>query len=302
MNKINLELMMMQALASLINKHAQAIGVQETAIPTLHFSKRIEPSGPLYGVQKLAFCIVVQGNKKISIEDEIVDYGPGDYFISTVNVPVTGFVEEATPEKPFLALVIELSPKQILKVMQESNLAQVAKSGDAMRGMYVDQLTQPLADAVTRLVQLLETPVDIPMIAPMIIKEIVYRTLQEPQGHGLAAIALEGSSTNKVSAAIKYLMDHYTESFKIDELAQVVNMSSSTFHRCFKEVTAMSPLQFQKQLRLQKARELLLDSNQITEVAYQVGYESSSQFSREYSRMFGVSPREDVKQFRAGLM
>lgn len=240
--------------------------------------------------------------KKISVADEVVHYGPGDYFISTVNVPITGFIEEATPEKPFLALVIELAPKQILKVMQESNLSQVAKSGDATRGMYVDQLTQPLEDAVTRLVRLLETPVDIPMLAPMIIREIVYRTLQEPQGHVLAAIALEGSSTNKVSAAIKYIMDHYTESFRIDELAQVVNMSSSSFHRYFKEVTAMSPLQFQKQLRLQKARELLFDSEQITEVAFQVGYESSSQFSREYSRMFGVSPREDIKQLRADLV
>ena len=294
--------MVMQTLADLIDKHSKTLGVQETAIPKLHFSKRIEPAGPLYGIQKLAFCMVVQGEKKISVADEVVLYGPGSYFISTVNVPITGFIEEATPEKPFLALVVELTPKQILKVMQESNVSQVVKSGDAVRSMFVDKLTEPLEDAITRLVKLLETPADIEMMAPMIMREIVYRVLQEPQGHVLAAVALEGSSTNKVSAAIKYMMDHYTESFKIDELAQVVNMSSSTFHRYFKEVTAMSPLQFQKQLRLQKARELLLDSEQITEVAYQVGYESSSQFSREYSRMFGLSPREDVKQFRAGLV
>ena len=294
--------MIMQELASLIDKHAIGFGVQPTAIPTLHFSKRVEPAGPLYGIQKLAFCIVAGGHKKISVADEVIHYGPGDYFISTVNIPITGFIEAATPDAPFLALMIALTPKQILTVMQESNLSQTTKNIDVTRSMYVDQLTGPLEDAATRLVRLLETPVDIPIMAPMIIKEIIYRVLQGKQGHVLAAIALEGSSTNKVSAAIKHMMAHYRSPIKVDELAQVVNMSASSFHRHFKEVTAMSPLQFQKQLRLQKARELLLDSSQITEVAYQVGYESSSQFSREYSRMFGLSPREDVKQFKAGLM
>jgi len=290
---------MMEELAGLIDKHAKGLGVQETAISKLYFSKRIEPEGPLYGIQKLAFCIVVQGNKKIKVADTVVHYGPGDYFISTLHLPIAGFIEEATEDKPFLGMVVELTPKQILKVMQESNLKQLTKSNEAPRSMYVNQLVKPLEDAATRLVRLLETPADISMMAPMILQEIIYRVLQEEQGHVLAAVALEGSSTNKVSAAIKYIMDHYKSPIKIDELAQVVNMSTPTFYRYFKEVTAMSPLQFQKQLRLQKARELLLDAAQITEVAYQVGYESSSQFSREYSRMFGLSPREDMKQFRS---
>lgn len=291
----------MQALASLIDRHGKEPGVHQTAIPILHFSKRMAPAGPLYHVQKLAFCMVVQGHKKIRIADEVVHYGPGSYLISTINVPITGFVEEATPEKPFLALVIALSLEQILKVIRAANLSQMAKSDDATRGLYVDQLTQPLEDAIVRLVRLLEVPADIEMMTPLLLQEIIYRLLQGEQGHVLAAVALAGSSANKVNAAINYLMDHYTQSFKIDELAQVVNMSSSTFHRYFKEVTTMSPLQFQKRLRLQKARELLFGAVGITEVAYQVGYESSSQFSREYSRMFGVSPREDVKQFKAGL-
>ena len=292
----------MKELAQLIDKHATELGVQDSVIPRLRFSKRIHPEGPLYGVQRLAFCIVVQGRKKVNVADETVYYGPGDYFISTVNVPTTGFIEEATPDAPFLGMMLELTPQEILKVMQESHLPRQDKGGDVARGMYVDRLTGVLEDVATRLVRLLETPEDIDMMRPMIVREIIYRVLQEDQGHVLAAVAREGSSANKVSAAIKYMMEHFTESVKVDDLAQVVNMSSSTFHRYFKEVTAMSPLQFQKQLRLQKARELLFDSEQVTEVAYQVGYESSSQFSREYSRMFGASPREDVKQFRAGFV
>ena len=287
----------MTELARLIDKHTKEIGPHYTDIPSLGFSKRIETVGPIYSVQKLVFCIVVQGHKKICIADEEVHYGPGDYFISTVNVPTRGYIEEASPEKPFLGLVLELATNQILNVLQESNLSFKSKENDVHRGLYVDQLTPALEDAAIRLVRLLETPADINMMSPIIQKEIIYRLLQEPQGQALAAVASIGSSNNKVGEAIKYIMEHYTESFKVDELARVMNMSSSTFHRYFKEVTAMSPLQFQKQLRLQKARELLLNSGGVTEVAYEIGYESSSQFSREYSRMFGFSPREDMKRF-----
>lgn len=287
----------MTELARLIDKHAEGFGPNSTDIPLLSFSKRIEPAGPLYGVQKLAFCITLQGLNIIQIADKVMPHGPGEYFISTFDFPVTGFVENATPEKPFLVFILELKPQEVLKVIQESDIPLKIKNNEAVRGVYVNQLTPELEDASTRLARLLDSPQDINMMAPMITKEIIYRLLQEPQGYILAAMASEGSSNNKVSAAISYIMDHYTESFKVDELAQVMNMSSSTFHRYFKEVTAMSPLQFQKQLRLQKARELLRESNGVTEVAYQIGYESSSQFSREYSRMFGASPREDMRRF-----
>jgi len=287
----------MTELAWLIDKHAKGLGPSSTDIPLLSFSKRIEPAGPLYGVQKLAFCVTLQGLNVIQIADKEMPHGPGEYFISTFDFPVTGFAKNATPEKPFLVFLLELTPQQVLKVIQESDIPLKIKNNEAVRGVYVNQLTPALEDAATRLARLLESPEDIGIMAPMITREIIYRLLQEPKGHILASIALEGSSNNKVSAAINYIMDHYTEPFKVNDLAQLTNMSSSTFHRYFKEVTAMSPLQFQKQLRLQKARELLRDSSGVTEVAYQIGYESSSQFSREYSRMFGASPREDMKRF-----
>ena len=288
----------MTELARLIDKHAKEIGPHQTDIPLLRFSKRIEPAGPLYGLQRLAFCITLQGLNKVQITDAVMPHGPGEYFISTIKFPVTGFIEDATPEKPFLAFILELTPKQILKVAQESNISLKIKGNEAVRGVYINQLTPILEEVSTRLARLLETPQDIEMMAPMITKEIIYRLLQEPQGHILLAMASEGSSNNKVSEAIDYIMNHYTESLKVDTLAKMMNMSSSTFHRTFKEITAMSPLQFQKQLRLQRARELLLESTGVTEAAYQVGYESSSQFSREYSRMFGMPPREDARRFK----
>ncbi|MDR2833599.1 MAG: AraC family transcriptional regulator [Streptococcaceae bacterium] len=292
----------MEEIINLLNTHAKGIGRFESEIPNLHISKRETTGGPFHSVSSIAFCMVVQGHKKLTIGNETVEYGPGQYFISSVNVPVVGFVHEASKEEPFLALVVELTNKQILKVMQEFSIHHEVKANQSDLGLFVSPLPFSLESAVTRLVRLLETPDDIAFMAPMIIKEIIYRVLQEPQGYKLSQIALKDTFTNKISVAIHYIMENYAESFSIEELAQVSNMSASTFHRHFKEVTAMSPIQFQKQIRLQNARTLLLNSFGATQAAFEVGYESSSQFSREYSRMFGKSPREDMKQARLAVL
>src|SRR5690606_12315566 len=156
-----------------------------------------------------------------------------------------------------------------------------------------------LLDAVIRLVRLLNNPKDIPVLAPLITKEIIYRVLQGEHGATLGQIAIEGSSANLISDVIEHIMINYEKSFKIEELAEIANMSVSTLHRHFKEVTAMSPIQFQKRLRLQGARHLLLsESIDATEAAFRVGYESPSQFSREYSRMFGLPPKEDINRLK----
>ncbi|WP_299092297.1 AraC family transcriptional regulator [uncultured Metabacillus sp.] len=285
-------------LSQIIESHTGKDGTQMTSIPSLFFSRYSNETGPNYGVHKPSLCIVVQGMKEVLLSQERFRYGPADYLVASVNLPITGQVTEASSEVPYLALKLEFTPSEILEVLREFQMA-VDKKENAKRGMYVSKIEQPLLDAVTRLVRLLDTPKDIKVLAPLIRKEIIYRVLQGEHGGMLKQIAIEGSSTHQISDVIKHIMNNYEKSFKIEELAELANLSVSSLHRHFKEVTAMSPIQFQKQLRLQEARSLLLsESSDAADVAFRVGYESPSQFSREYSRMFGLPPKEDIKRMR----
>jgi AraC-like DNA-binding protein len=236
--------------------------------------------------------------KEVLLSQERFRYGPADYLVASVNLPISGQVTEASSEIPYLALKIEFTPSEILEVLREFEMG-VGKKENAKRGLYVSKIELSLLDAVTRLARLLDNPKDIPVLAPLIRKEIIYRVLQGEHGGMLKQIAIEGSFTNQISDVIEHILNNYEKSFKIEELADIANMSVSSLHRHFKEVTAMSPIQFQKQLRLQEARNLLLSvSADAADVAFRVGYESPSQFSREYSRMFGLPPKEDVKRLR----
>ncbi|WP_406866437.1 AraC family transcriptional regulator N-terminal domain-containing protein [Priestia megaterium] len=285
-------------LTQLIDLHSELDGTYPTRIPFLSFSRYSEVTGPTYGVYNPSLCIVVQGKKEVLLAQERFRYGPGDSLVASVDLPVTGQVIEASSEVPYLAFKLEFAPNQILEVLSETEIRSVLK-GNAKRGMYVSQLDSPVLDAVTRLVRLLDSPKDIPVLAPLFTKEILYRTLQGPHGDMLTQMAIEGSYTYRVKDVIQYIMNNYDKSFRIEELAEIANMSVSSLHRNFKEVTAMSPIQFQKQIRLQEARHLLLtESTDAADVAFRVGYESPSQFSREYSRMFGLPPREDIKRLR----
>ncbi|WP_028540039.1 MULTISPECIES: AraC family transcriptional regulator [Paenibacillus] len=281
-------------LAEMIEKHTGQDGTQATAIPSLLFSRYSSHIGPMYGVHKPSLCIVVQGAKEVMLSQERFLYGPADYLIASVKLPITGQVTEASPKVPYLALKIEFTVHEILEALHDFQLG-VEKKENARRGMYVSKIEPSLLDAVTRLARLLDHPVDHKMLAPIIKKEIIYRVLQGEHGATLKQIAIEGSSTSQVSDVIEYIMNHFEQSFKIEDLAKIANMSVSSLHRHFKEVTTMSPIQFQKQLRLQAARSLLLsESADAAEVAFRVGYDSPSQFSREYSRMFGLPPKKDI--------
>jgi AraC-like DNA-binding protein len=285
-------------LTQLIESHTGNDGIHPTTIPSLSFTRFSDLIGPSYGVYKPSLCIIVQGRKEVLLAQESYVYSPADYLVASVNLPITGQVTEASPEVPYLALKLEFTPSEILEVLREFEMG-VAKKENAKRGMYVSKIEASLLDAVTRLVRLLDTPKDIKVIAPLIVKEIIYRVLQGEHGGMLKQIAIEGSSTHQISDAIEHIMNNYDKSLKIEELAEISNMSVSSLHRHFKEVTAMSPIQFQKQLRLQEARSLLLsESADAADVAFRVGYESPSQFSREYSRMFGLPPKEDIKRLR----
>jgi AraC-like DNA-binding protein len=286
-------------LAKLIERHTGRDGVHATAIPSLFFTRQSNVTGPTYGVHDPSLCIVVQGEKEVLLARERFRYGPADYLVASIDLPVTGQVTEASSNVPYLALKLEFTPSQILEVLSDSEI-RVGPKKNAKRAMFVSRMELSLLDAVIRLARLLENPKDIPVLAPLFTKEIIYRVLQGQHGVSLAQIAIEGSGAYRIREVIQYIMKNYDKSFRIEELAEIANMSVSSLHRHFKEVTAMSPIQFQKQLRLQEARRLLLsESTDAADVAFRVGYESPSQFSREYSRMFGFPPREDIKRLRA---
>jgi AraC-like DNA-binding protein len=285
--------------AKLIERHVDGDGVHATAIPSLVFIRRSNVTEPNHGVYKPALCIVAQGAKEVWLAQERFRYSPADYLISSVDLPVTSQVTEASSDDPYLSLRLEFTPGEILEVLRDSAI-RVGPKENAKRGMFVSHLESSLLDAVIRLARLLDNPEDIPVLAPLFSKEILYRVLQGQHGMTLGQIAIEGSHTNRIKDVIGHITNHYDRSFRIEELAEIANMSVASLYRHFKEVTAMSPIQFQKQLRLQEARRLLLaESTDATDVAFRVGYESPSQFSREYSRMFGLPPIEDTKRLRS---
>ncbi|AWV33739.1 AraC family transcriptional regulator [Paenibacillus odorifer] len=291
-----------EELARLIEHHSSQDGVYETAIPSLFVIRNSNVTEPVYRVYKPSLCFIAQGTKEILLAKERFEYGPANYLISSMNLPVIGQIIKASPNAPYLSFKLEFTQSQILKVLNDSEF-KLAPKENAKRAMYVGQIELSLLDAILRLVRLLDDPQDIPFLAPIYTDEILYRLLQGPYGVTLAQIALEGSSTYRIREAIEQIIENCDKPLRIEELAETASMSISSFHRHFKEVTAMSPIQFQKHLRLQEARRLLLsESADAADVAFRVGYESASQFSREYSRMFGSPPRADIKRLKENML
>jgi len=283
-------------LAELIVRHTGQDGSHASAIPALFLFRQSSVTTPNHGVQRPSFCVIVQGKKAVWLAQEQFTYSPSHYLVASVDLPVVAQVVEASEDMPYLALKLELTPREILEILGEKPIHPI---GQAKRAMFVNPIEPPLLDAVTRLVRLLDTPDDIDVLAPIYKREILYRVLQGPYGDVLKQIAIEGSHAYRIRDVIEYIKQNYHRPIRIEDLADIAHMSVSTLHRHFKEVTAMSPIQFQKQLRLQKARHLLLaETIDAAEVAFQVGYESPSQFNREYSRMFGLPPKKDAKRLR----
>jgi AraC-like DNA-binding protein len=281
-------------LAKLIKRYSKQDGVHPTAIPSLFLIRESIVTEPIARVNETSFCIIVQGEKDVFLAEEHFRYGPGHFIVASVDLPVTGQVIKASSDTPYLALKLEFTPNQILEVLSESDIREGQKK-NAKRAMFVSKAEPTLLDAVMRLARLIENPKHIPVLAPLITKEILYWILQGPHGGSLEQMAIKGSNGDRIKDVIEHIINSYDRSFKIEQLAEKARMSVASLHRHFKEVTAMSPIQFQKQLRLQEARRMLLThSTDIADVAFRVGYESQSQFSREYSRMFGNPPREDI--------
>ncbi len=269
-----------------------------TPIPYLSFLRFLRPTEMNRGILEPSMCLVLQGRKKVLIGAAIKHYGPGSYVLSVVDMPVSGQVTRATQDEPYLALKIDLDPKEIAALVIDLQLAVPDKPASAA-GACVDAAGAELQDAFVRLLTLLAAPADRAALAPLVKQEILYRLLSGPSGAMLYHTLLGERREQGVSAAILWIKQHYDQPMKIEELARAVSMSPSVLHRRFKAVTVMSPLQYQKRMRLTEARKLLLaGSMEAATAAYRVGYESPSQFSREYRRLFGASPLQDAEFLR----
>lgn len=285
-------------LAALIERFTGQDGMHHTAIAPLILYRSSAPSGPIHGAYAPALGIIAQGRKQLTLGEEQYLCNRAHSMLGSVELPIVGRVVEATPEDQYLSLRLDLEPMQIGAVIMEAGLA-VPSDEQPERGLSVGQINVALLDAVVRLLRLLETPQDIPLLAPLVLREIFYRLLIGEQGTRLRQMALASSHTQRVAKVINWIKQNYTQPLRIEALAREVHMSPSTLHHHFKAVTAMSPLQYQKQLRLQEARRLMLaEAVDAATAGYHVGYESPSQFSREYRRLFGAPPRCDMEQLR----
>lgn len=274
-------------------------GLTPTAIDHLFFARQSSPSLPMHTAQWPCFALVTQGSKRLTLGDQVYHYGAGDCLLVTLDLPVVSCIVEATPERPKLALGMAIDSARLQEVLARVSLPPDVLRGDSPRGVAVHKAPAELLDAMLRLVRLLERPQDIASLAPLIEQEILYRLLTGPHGPSLLRIASANSPGNKIAKAIAWLREHYAQPLRIEALAQHVGMSASSLHHHFQLVTAMSPLQYQKRLRLQEARRLMLvDLLDVSSAGYRVGYQSPSQFSREYSRQFGLSPLRDVESAR----
>jgi AraC-like DNA-binding protein len=265
-----------------------------TSIEGLTILRSDHQKRPSHLIFRPALCITVQGAKWAIFGDRRFDYKAGQALVVSVGMPALGTVAEASPSEPYLGVILEFDLAVMREVMAE--LDTPPKPRDHLGwGVFVTDFDGPLADCALRMVRLLDTPQAVPVLYPAVMREICYWLLTGPHGGEIAKIILANSHARRVIDAIHSLRDRFAEPVRIDDLASIARLSPSAFHRQFKAITSMTPLQYQKQLRLLEARRLMLsEAANVEKAAFQVGYESPSQFSREYSRMFGRSPRRDA--------
>jgi AraC-like DNA-binding protein len=288
----------LEALGKTIARWTDKGDQRVTAIPGLSLFRRDEPSPPTSIMYEPRICLVAQGAKRVLLGDDTYVYDAHHFLITSVDLPTVVQVIDASREKPYLGLILKLDQREISQLMVDSNLPPPHPQ-QSSRGMATGEVTLPLLTAFQRLIDLLAEPKDIPILAPTIQREIFYRLLVGDQGTRLRQMASAGSQSQQIARAIDWLKGNFTRPLRIDGLATQVHMSTSTFHHHFRALTAMSPLQYQKWLRLNEARRLMLTERlDATTAAFQVGYESPSQFSREYSRLFGNSPLRDITNLR----
>jgi AraC-like DNA-binding protein len=285
-------------LAGAIRRLAQTDGDHTTAISALTLHRRSAPSEPLHCIYNLGLGVVAQGDKQVLLGSETIDYGPGQSMLTTIDLPVVSHVARASIREPFLGMMLTLDVRAIVQIASEVDGPRSRR--DASSGsISFRALDAALLDALIRLVTLLDEPALVPSLAPLIQQEITIRLLTGSHGSQLRRLVTAGSPSQQIAKAVAWLKQNFVEALHGDDLADRAHMSPSTFRQHFRALTGLSPLQYQKQLRLQEARQLMLNQNlDAGSAAGRVGYESASQFSREYNRLFGAPPQRDIKRMR----
>jgi AraC-like DNA-binding protein len=285
-------------LARAIRRFAQSDGDHNTAIPALTLHRRSAPSEPLHCIYNLGLGVVAQGDKQVLLGGEAIDYGPGQSMLTTIDLPVVSHVTRASVREPFLGMMLTLDIRVIVQIASEMDLPRSRRDG-VSGSISFKALDAALLDALIRLVTLLDEPVLVPRLAPLIQQEVTIRLLTGPHGSQLRRLVTAGSPSQQIAKAVAWLKQNFVDALHGDDLADRAHMSPSTFRQHFRALTGLSPLQYQKQLRLQEARQLMLNQKlDAGSAAGRVGYESASQFSREYNRLFGAPPQRDIKRMR----
>jgi AraC-like DNA-binding protein len=287
------------ALARAIQSFAQSDGDHSTAIPQLSLHRRQGPTDPVHCIFNLGLGVVAQGDKQVMLAGEVIRYGPGQSMLTSIDLPVISHVARASVHEPLLGLMLRLNGRHIMQTAAAMQLTPPPRA-PAYRPISIEALDENLIGALVRMVRLLEEPALIQQLAPLIQQEITIRLLTGPHGPQLQHIVDNGSPSQQITKAVTWLQQNFARPLRVDDLAARAHMSSSTFRQHFRAVTGTSPLQYQKQLRLHEARHLMLNQNiDAGNAGGRVGYESASQFSREYSRLFGAPPQQDVRRLRA---
>ncbi|MGF6178736.1 AraC family transcriptional regulator [Ensifer sp. 4252] len=292
---------MIERLASILANNATVDGVTETGIARLNILRSTTPSEPIPILHKPAVCIVAQGRKQTTLADEAYVYEPMQFLIVSVDLPIVGQILGASRDQPYLCLRLDLEPAAIADVLGAAIPGSI-RNEEPQRGIAVSDVPIELLGAVIRLAELLDSgrASDRAVLAPLAERDIIYRLLLGDQGDRLRQIAMVESKLSQIKKAIAIIKSQYERTLRVEDVAAQVNMSVSSFHQHFKTVTAMSPLQYQKQIRLQEARRLMIaQALDAASAGFSVGYESPSQFSREYARMFGLPPKKDVEKMRS---
>lgn len=285
------------ALLSLVNDIATA-GKTETGIPRVAVVKGTIPEHKLSGLYEPMINFVIQGSKRLNIGDDVFNYSPSTYFVMSVDLPATGEVFTDTDTGlPYMAIALTINAAAIGEILESSKFPSLSS---ATKGYGVGSMNEELLDVWLRLLKLTKTPESVDILAPLYEKELLYLTLLGSQGALLRDVALKGTTLRQVHQAIKWIRGHFKETVTVPELANVAGMSEASFFRKFKSVTALTPIQYQKQMRLLEARRLLVETDTSAgAVSYEVGYESQSQFTRDYTRFFDRSPSKDAKAIKA---
>jgi AraC-like DNA-binding protein len=292
----------LEAMSALMTRFTTGDGTWPTAIPRLSFIRYSKPHQPMPAHYPPCFCLITQGSKSIAFGDDRLVYDAARFVVAAVDLPVTGVVLEATPEKPYLCVMLEIDTPEMASLLLETQTPAHDET-PGQRALFLGEATAPFVDAVWRLMRLLDTPGDIRALAPLAQREVLYRLLQTNAGGRLREVMAGNGPARRIAGSIAWLRSHYDGPLRVERLAEAAHMSPSSFHAHFKRVTAMSPLQYQKLLRLQEARRLLMtDAVDAATAGYHVGYQSPSQFSREYRRAFGAPPAADSRRSRTSRL